>query len=115
MTQIQSNDKLYIITRKDLSPGYQGVQSQHAAFEFAIQHPEITREWHAVSNYLCFLSVVNEDELYSLISQAKDQGIRLSVFREPDIDNAITAIALEPGEKSKALCSRLSLALRDIK
>ena len=115
MTQIQSNDKLYIITRKDLAPGYQGVQSQHAAFEFAVQHPEITRRWHEVSNYLCFLSVANESELYDLISLAKDQEIKMSVFREPDIDNAITAIALEPGEKSKALCSRLSLALRDVK
>jgi hypothetical protein len=43
-----------------------------------------------------------------------EQGIRFSVFKEPDIDNQITAIALEPGSKSKKICSNLSLALKDI-
>jgi len=30
-------DKLYIVTRQDLSPGQQAVQSCHAALEFAFR------------------------------------------------------------------------------
>jgi len=111
---MQSNDKLYLVTRKDISPGYQAVQSAHALRLFSEEHPEIDREWYKVSNYLCLLAVQNESELYSLIGQAKDLEINISVFREPDINNEITAIAIAPGIKSKELCSKLKLALRDI-
>ena len=57
----------------------------------------------------------NEQELMNLINRASEKGIKYSVFREPDIDNQITAIALEPGLDSKKLCSNLRLALRENK
>lgn len=76
------------------------------------EHPDIDKEWFEKSNYLGLLSVANEQELIALIEQAVAHGIAFSIFREPDIDNQITAIALEPGRKSKKLCSKLSLALR---
>lgn len=79
------------------------------------EHPEIAREWYEKSNYLGFLSVANEEELKLFIAQAIIQDIRISIFREPDVDNEITAIALEPSTKSKKLCSRLPLALKEIK
>lgn len=113
MTQIKSNDKLYVITRKDLDPGYQGVQSLHALQEFVMQHPIINKEWYSKSNYLGWLAVKDEGELVRLIEKADQQGIAFSVFREPDIDNEITAIALEPGEKSRRLCSNLPLSLKE--
>ena len=81
--------------------------------EFCFQHPDIAKCWHDNSNYLGFLSVANEQELEELIEKAISQNICLSVFREPDIDNQITAIALAPGVKSKKLCSNLKLALKD--
>ena len=111
---IQSGDKLYLITRRDISPGYQAVQSCHAMRQFTEEHPEVDKEWFTRSNYLCLLSVGNEAELYSLICKAKDKDIRVSVFREPDIDNQITAIALEPGVRSKELTTNLKLALKDM-
>lgn len=113
MSQIKCDDKLYIITRRDLDPGYQGVQGQHAAIEFIMQYPEISNHWHQVSNYLGFLSVDNEQKLICLFEKAKALGIACSMFKEPDIDNEVTAIALEPGELSKKLCSRLPLALKE--
>lgn len=54
----------------------------------------------------------NEAGLMELIERATANGIAHSIFREPDIDNQITAIALAPGPKSKKLCSRLPLALK---
>lgn len=102
-----------MITRQDIPPGYQGVQSIHAAMQFAFEHPDINKEWYEKSNYLGFLSVPNENELCRLIEKADENNIRYSVFREPDINNQITAIAIEPGSKSKKLCSNLKLALKD--
>lgn len=84
----------------------------HALRQFTAEHPEIDRIWFEQSNYLGLLSVNNEEELVRLMEQAADHGIHHSIFREPDIDNQITAIALSPGPKSKKLCSRLPLALR---
>lgn len=98
-----------------MEPGYQAVQSMHALRQFTAEHPEIDKEWFEKSNYLGLLSVPNEQALVDLIEQATVHDIPFSVFREPDVDNEITAIALAPGEKSKKLCSRLPLALRGVK
>jgi hypothetical protein len=84
----------------------------HALRQFTAEHPEIDKLWFEQSNYLGLLSVSNEKELMSLAEQATAHEIHFSIFREPDIDNEITAIALAPGPKSKKLCSRLPLALR---
>lgn len=111
---MQSTDKLYLVTRKDISPGYQAVQSCHALRQFTAEHPEVDEQWFKTSNYLCLLSVKDEEELYSLVCKAKNNNIKVSVFREPDIENQITAIALEPCEGAKELCKNLRLALRDI-
>lgn len=94
-----------------MSPGYQAVQSTHALRQFTAEHPERDREWFENSNYLGLLSVANEECLHELVTQAELKGIKYSIFREPDIDNQITAVALEPGNKSKKLCARLKLAL----
>lgn len=102
-----------MITRADLEPGYQAVQSMHALRQFTEEHPERDKEWFKNSNYLGLLSVSDESALNALIEQAANQNIRFSVFREPDIDNQITAIALEPSPKSKKMCSKLKLALRE--
>lgn len=111
--QIKEGDKLYVITRADLEPGYQAVQSVHAGIQFIFEHPEYAEYWFKQSNYLGLLSVNDEAELTNLIEQATAHDIRFSVFREPDVDNQITAIALAPGPKSKKLCSKLPLALKN--
>jgi len=84
----------------------------HALRQFTAEHPEIDKLWFEQSNYLGLLSVSDEKELMSLIEQATAHEISFSIFREPDVDNEVTAIALAPGPKSKKLCSRLPLALR---
>lgn len=102
-----------MITREDIGAGYQGVQSIHAAIQFAMEHPTTNKEWFEKSNYLGFLSVTNEEELLRLAEKAASLGIECSIFREPDIDNQVTAIAIAPGTKSKKLCSNLNLALKE--
>lgn len=94
-----------------MSKGYQGVQSIHVMAEFALKYPEVTKEWHDKSNYLAFLAAKNESDLIVLKRKAIGNGIRVIEFREPDVGNMITAIALEPGPKSRKLCANLPLAL----
>ena len=84
----------------------------HAAIQFTFEHPEYSSAWFNQSNYLGFLSVADESKLVELIDQAMQEDIRCSVFKEPDIDDQITAIALAPGPRTKKLCSKLSLALK---
>lgn len=112
MTQI--NQKLIIITRRDLHPGYQAVQSSHAGIDFQHQHPEIAKQWNKESNYLIILSVANEEQLFLYLEKFNFHNIKTTVFREPDIGNEITAIAVEPSEKTRKLTSKLPLALKEV-
>ena len=109
----QANQKLIVITRRDISPGYQAVQSAHAAIEFQYEHPEIAKEWNTNSKYLIFLSVENEEALQRLLQKIQIRNLKYSTFFEPDIGNQLTAVALEPGQLSEKLVSNLPLTLRE--
>jgi hypothetical protein len=103
-----------MITRKDLEPGYQGTMAIHAAIQFGMEHPITNKNWYEKSNYVGFLSVSNEEELLFLSRKAMMLEIECSIYREPDINNEIAAIALAPGKRSKKLCSNLKLALKEL-
>lgn len=105
------NDKLYIVVRGDLPAGSQAVQGIHAAKQFSVDYPEIDEDWFVKSNYIAFLSVPDKNKLENLRHKAWRWGISCSGFREPDLNNELTAIALEPGLQSQKLCSKLKLAL----
>lgn len=113
MTQI--NQKLIIITRRDLHPGYQAVQSSHCGIDFQHQHPKIAKQWNDNSNYLVILSVENEEQLLLFLEKFKKHNLKTTIFKEPDIGNEVTAIAVQPSEKSKKLTSNLPLALKEYK
>lgn len=104
-------EKLYVVVRRDLEDGPQAVQSGHAAVNFVMEHPEIGARWFRESNTLAYLSVPDERSLLNLIRKAKDRGVRLTIFQEPDMDNQTTAIALEPGIDSSRICKNLPLTL----
>jgi len=111
---IKQGDKLYLVTRRDIEPGYQAVQSCHAMRQFTADHPDRDGEWFVNSNYLALLSVADEVELMRLIVAAKDHGLRWSAFREEDVGGAITAIAIEPSKQTAELCKALPLALKEL-
>ncbi len=98
--------------RTDLVPGQQAVQACHVAIQFGQDHPEVYSKWFETSNTLAMLATPNEESLGTLLREARAFGLLVSEFREPDIGNALTAIALEPGPLSKKLTSRLPLALK---
>jgi hypothetical protein len=90
------------------------VQSTHSAVQFIFEHPKISQIWFK-DPYLAQLSVENEFELEKLIAKLEKSKIKYSVFREPDLDNQITAIAIEPSEKTRRLVSHLPLMLKEFR
>ena len=108
--QVESKDKLYVVVRADLTFGQQSSQIVHAQIQFGFEHSDIFKEWFAISNYICLLQIPNEEELFNLTCKAKELGIKYSEFREPDLEDSLTAICLAPGKISKKLVSKLKLA-----
>lgn len=102
--------KLYIITHSDLPVGYQVPQVTHAAMEFAASFPAERAEWYRTSNSVIVLNCQNERKLIEFSLKLKEKGIAFAEFREPDIGNELTAIAICPGPLVKKACSGLPLA-----
>ena len=108
MTQVDDNTPyIYIITRKDLTFPQKAVQSSHAAIEaaHAFYDPQVIDHPHIVLSEL-----PSELHLLKLIDKLSAENLRLIIWREPDLNNEITAIATEPifGAKRK-LFRRLQL------
>lgn len=104
--------KLYIVVRQDLAPGYQIAQSLHAFREYIEHHPECERNWYKNSNTIAILGCEDEEDLISLMGLAEGRGIKLAPFYEPDLEDALTACAFEPGQKTTQFLSHLRSALK---
>lgn len=102
-----------MVTRRDLTPGFQACQAAHAALAFSVSHPELTKQWHAESNFLVVLTVEDEEALLDLADVAWKRDIKFIVFNEPDLNNEHTALALEPSPEAEKLVANLPLALRE--
>ena len=51
-TQINKEEsKLVVITRSDLTPGYQAQQSTHSVADFANEFPQSFNEWKTTSTF----------------------------------------------------------------
>ena len=118
MTQIKNefkDKKLIVITRRDLTAGVQATQSAHALADFIFQYPEIASKWHEISNYLVLLSVKDKEELLSMVDKLDRKGISYTKFYEPDLNNQLTSIALQPSRESRKATSNLPLAFKEFK
>ena len=86
-------------------------QACHGVSVFCLEHLETSKDWFEISNYICILAAKSENHLLELYNKAQKKCVRVSVFREPDINNEVTCIVLEPSLVSKKICSNLRLAL----
>lgn len=113
------NNKLYLVTRADLSHGQQASQLVHGTVSFALEHKKLFKEWQRSSNVIVCLNVNNEVELEFLRSKAQslnktiEGGYAFSCFREPFMKHSLTCVVLEPTTTSKELCLGLKLACND--
>ena len=101
-----------MITHNELPADYQIPQAMHAAMEFSQQFKEECASWHFRSNSVIVLAAKNDKELWEFSQKLKREGLKFSEFREPDIGNELTAIAIVPNERAKKMCSNFPLAGR---
>ena len=101
--------KLVVITRQDISDGYQVVQSCHAIAEFAYEHPETFSQWKRDTNSIICLSVKDEETLLKLYEKFSKKTPSSS-FYEPDVD-AFTAICVYGTPEIRKSLSHLPLVL----
>ena len=88
--KLETNNKLYILVSNQLNPIYGAVQGGHAIAQFLIEHPN--SEWK--NNTVVYLSC----DIDNFLNRQKKRNQLLkdelhSVFKEPDLNNQITAIA----------------------
>ena len=96
-----------------MTNGYKAVQSTHAAINFIFEHPGRAGPWFHNSNYLIQLELKNEKQLKLLIDKCEQYQLAYTVFREPDIGNQITAIAIEPSLITQKLVSKIPLLFKN--
>ena len=84
--------KLYLVAREDLSPGRRAAQLCHAMRAFAERYPALERTWFERSNTLVLLEV-DASSLDRLTTALRRRGDPVAPFYEPDLDDALTAIA----------------------
>lgn len=85
-------ERIYTITRKDISISQKAVQSMHAGMQYMIDHnPHLDFKWNNGS-IIC-LELGTEKALRRWMRKLESQDIKFSIFREPDMNNEITAIA----------------------
>ena len=80
--------KLFVLVRTDLNPAYRAVQACHAVAEFVLNRPNV---W--TNEILIYLGVKSLFSLEIIKDRFKKQDIDFIEFREPDLNNEITAIA----------------------
>lgn len=110
MSEIKMGDKLYVIVRGDIPPGRQVAQACHGMRQFYEEHPVIDREWFAKSNYIVVLNARDEIHIFEMMEEVVRKDVNFSIFREPDMNDEITVIVLEPSARSAKICRKLPLA-----
>lgn len=83
--------RLYVLINENLDPVYGCVQGGHAVAQYLLDNPN--QKWN--NSYLIYLYADVEKWSYKL---SKKQ-FRFSEFKEPDLDNQLTALAVESDGK----------------
>jgi peptidyl-tRNA hydrolase len=100
--------KLYLVARWDLKSGARAAQLCHALRAFVAAYPACDKEWYERSNTLVLLEVRDEAALDRLVKKCRRRDIEVAEFREPDLGNSLTAIAIGPN--GAGLLRKLPLA-----
>ena len=87
---LQNERRLYVLIDKSLDPVYGCVQGGHAVAAYLLEHPY---GWK--NQYLIYLYA----DLKKWVGKLNYFGLDYSIFKEPDLANQITAVAVESDGK----------------
>ena len=85
--------RLYALVREDLTPAQRAVQAGHAIAEYLLRCPRT--EWD--NGTIVLLRVRDEGELLAWADRLEARGLPFAAFREPDIGDRMTALAVVDG------------------
>jgi hypothetical protein len=88
-------------------------QTGHAIADFAHELPQFFKTWKDNSNYLISLAAKDENHLEKYLKKLIKKGAPIIAFREPDIDNQLTALCFYGLPHYRKLVSNLPLALKN--
>ena len=96
--------------RADLDPGMQLAQSGHALLHLALRRTLQVRGWSSQSNNLVVLAAADETALAHLAGRLIAAGCAVELFREPDLDDELTAVAVLGTDTARRALANLPLA-----
>lgn len=97
---MNSNNRLYILVSEDLAPIYGAVQGGHAIAQWMLEHSD-NLYWK--NETVVYLSCNVEKMKYLL------EWDDISIFREPDLNNKLTAIAVVGNPRNERMFKKLRL------
>jgi len=96
--------KLYVIVDSTLDSGLKMAQAIHAFEAFGDAHPDVKAEWKPHNNIV----VLEHEDLDSLTGVLEALELDLVQFREPDLEDALTALCVEPAGQRHLSTLRLA-------
>lgn len=87
--------RCYVLVNANLPTIHGGIQGAHALAELMFKFPKETGEWADKHKTLVFLSATEKD-IEGTMAYFKNKNRPFAEFREPDLDNLLTAAAFEP-------------------
>lgn len=89
--------RMYVLVRRDILPlVHAGVQAAHAACEFVHYHQnDNTKVWVTCEKTLIVLEAT-EAQIKEKMEWFGSRHMNYQPFREPDMNNALTAVAFQP-------------------
>ena len=98
--KMDTSNRLYILVSEDLAPIYGAVQGGHAIAQWMLEHSD-NLYWK--NETVVYLSCNVEKMKYLL------EWDDISVFREPDLNNKLTAIAVVGNPRNERMFKKLRL------
>ncbi len=96
--------RMYFFVMGNLSGRQQGIQAGHAALEYVLTHVENPDIWHFIRDHKTFIVLDGggSSTMIDRINELNALGIRYALFREPDLNGSISAIAFLVNESDYA-------------
>lgn len=106
---------VYVFVRMNMLPVQIAVQACHAILEMSVWHDwtigiskkNVKNGFRQDHPHLLLLGVKNETELNKVLSLLEKEDVNHSIFKEPDMNNSLTAIATEPINENSIVRKKL--------
>lgn len=93
--------RMYVLVLRQLDGINKGIQATHACLEYALKYGDTEEYQNYINNdkTVIILNGGTSIDLYSIYEDLVNNNIKFGYFREPDLDNMITAICFLADER----------------